>query len=50
MKLLTFPSVFPDFSVVETLAYHLKREFHAERTTTKKAALARFQYVFNEVA
>ena len=49
IKLLTLPGVSPDFSIAETLAHPLKRDFHAKRTTTEKAALARFQQVFKEM-
>lgn len=33
-KTITSPGVSPDFSIVESLAYPLKREFHKRRTNT----------------
>jgi transposase len=49
IKLLTLPGISPDLSIAETLAHPLKRVFHAKRTTTEQAALARFQRIFNEM-
>jgi hypothetical protein len=48
IKLLTLPGVSPDFSIVETMARPLKRQFHARRVTSEKAALARFKRLFEE--
>ena len=49
IKLITLPGVSPDLSICETMARPLKRAFHKRRCTTEKAALARFQQVFNEM-
>lgn len=49
ITLLTLPGVSPDLSICETMANSLKRAFHARRCTTEKAALARFQLVFNQM-
>lgn len=44
-SLLALPSNSSDFLIMETLAAPVKREFYAERSTTKKAAMARFKQV-----
>jgi DDE superfamily endonuclease len=49
IKLLTLPSVSSDLSIAETLAHPLKRAFHAKRTASETAALARFERVFEEM-
>ncbi|TVY57689.1 hypothetical protein LCER1_G002685 [Lachnellula cervina] len=46
LPLLTLPGVSPDFSILETLAHPLKKQFHAKRCTTENAALARFTQIF----
>ena len=49
IPLITLPGVSPDFSILEAMAYPIKRKFHAQRCTIEKAALARFEQVFNEM-
>lgn len=49
INLITLPGVSPDLSICETMARPLKRAFHARRCTTEKAALARFEKVFDEM-
>jgi hypothetical protein len=49
IKLITLPGVSPDFSIVETMARPLKRAFHARRVTSEKAALARFEKLFEQM-
>jgi hypothetical protein len=49
IPLITLPGVSPDFSILKAVAYPIKRKFHAQRRTTEKAALARFEQVFNEI-
>lgn len=48
LPLLTLPGVSPDFSILESMAHPLKRQFHAQRCTTEKASLARFTRIFEE--
>jgi hypothetical protein len=48
IHLITLPGVSPDFSILESMAYPIKRKFHAKRCTTEKAAIARFQHLFKE--
>jgi hypothetical protein len=48
LDLLTLPGVSPDLSILETLAHPIKRKFHAHRCTTEKAALARFEQIFEK--
>jgi hypothetical protein len=49
IRLITLPGVSPDLSICETMARPLKRAFHKRRCTTERAALARFQTVFDEM-
>jgi hypothetical protein len=49
INLITLLGVSPDLSICETMARPLKRAFHARRCTTKKAVLARFEKVFDEM-
>jgi hypothetical protein len=49
INLITLPGVSPYLSICETMARPLKRAFHARRCTTEKAALARFEKVFDEM-
>ena len=49
IPLITLPGVLPDFSILEAMAYPIKRKFHAQRCTIEKAVLARFEQVFNEM-
>jgi hypothetical protein len=49
IRLITLPGVSLDLSICETMARGLKKEFHAQRCTTEKAALARFKQVFEEM-
>ena len=46
--LITLPGVSPDFSILEAIAHPIKRKFHAQRCTTERAAIARFQQLFEE--
>ena len=46
LPLITLPGVFPDFSILESMAHPIKRKFYAKRYTTERAAIARFQYLF----
>ena len=48
LSVITLPGVSPDFSIFESMASTLKRRFHYRRTTTEKAALARFTRIFQE--
>ena len=48
LSVITLPSMSPDFSIFELIASTLKRRFHYRRTTTEKAALARFTQIFQE--
>jgi hypothetical protein len=48
VSLITLPGVSPDFSILESMAHPIKRKFHAKRSTTEKAALARFRQLFEE--
>jgi hypothetical protein len=48
LPIITLPGVSPDFSIFESMACTLKRKFHHKRTTTQKAALARFTQIFME--
>ena len=48
LPLLTLPGVSPDLSILESIAHPVKRAFHAIRTVSDKAALARFNQVFIE--
>lgn len=45
---ITSPGNSPDLSIFESYAHPLKKLFHTRRSTTKKAALARFAQVFEE--
>jgi hypothetical protein len=49
IRLISLPGVSPDFSICETMARGLKREFHARQCTTEKAALVRFKKIFEEM-
>jgi hypothetical protein len=49
ISLITLPGVSPDLSICETMARPLKRAFHARRGTTKKATLARFKGLFEQM-
>ena len=48
LPFITLPGVSPDFSILESLAHPVKRAFHAVRSASDKAALARFNQVFME--
>ena len=48
IPLITLPGVSPDFSILEAIAHPIKRKFHAQRCTTERAAIARFQQLFEE--
>jgi len=48
LPLITLPGVSPDLSILESQAASLKKAFHARRTTTEKAGLARFTQIFNK--
>lgn len=48
MDLLTLPGVSPDFSIIETMAHLIKKDFYARRCTSEKTALARFTRLFEE--
>ena len=48
MDVITLPRASPDLSILESIAQQLKRKFYAQRTTTQKAALARFEQVFEK--
>ena len=48
ISLITLPGVSPDFSILESMAHLVKRKFHAKRYMTEKAAIARFQRLFEE--
>jgi hypothetical protein len=48
ISLITLPGVSPDFSILESMAHPIKRKFHAQRCTTEKAAIARFQHLFDK--
>jgi hypothetical protein len=42
LPVLILPASSPDLSIIETIARPLKRNFHAEKYTTKKAGITRF--------
>jgi hypothetical protein len=46
LSLLTLPGSSPDFSILESMARPLKKKFHAIRSHSEKAALARFTQIF----
>jgi hypothetical protein len=48
LELMTLPGVSPDLSILESMARPLKKLFHSRRCTTEKAAMARFERIFNE--
>jgi hypothetical protein len=48
LPLLILPGVSLDFSILELIAYPLKRQFHAQRYIIEKASLARFTRIFEE--
>jgi hypothetical protein len=43
---ITSPGNSPDFSIFESYAQKLKRQFHEERCCTQDQALARFEKIF----
>jgi hypothetical protein len=45
---ITSPGNSPDLSIFESYTHPLKKLFYTRRSTTKKAALARFAQVFEE--
>jgi hypothetical protein len=49
INLITLLGVSLDLSICETMAQPLKRAFYARRRTTEKAALARFEKVFDKI-
>jgi len=48
VDLLTLPGSSPDFSVFESLARGLKRQFHSKSIITQKQGLARFEEIFKK--
>ena len=45
---ITSPGNSPDLSIAKTMANPIKRDFHKVRCTTEKAAITRFNKLFND--
>ena len=48
LSIITSPGNSPDLSIIETMAYLIKKTFHLKHCTSEKTALARFKKVFRE--
>lgn len=48
MSLIILPGVSLDFSILELIAYPLKKVFYLKRYTIEKASLARFKHIFKK--
>jgi hypothetical protein len=48
LDLLTLPGKLSDFSIIESIAQPVKKLFHAKRTASESAALARFTKIWEE--
>jgi transposase InsO family protein len=47
LKVITGPGCSPDFSIMETMAQSLKKQFHSKGCVTEKSGFKRFEQLFN---